>query len=351
MKSPSLRFLLVSGLLSSLSAQAAVVEITTEKSVGQGFIFPQDGKCLLATPRHVIDGVKSISLRTSTNEKFTPSLVKRFDIDLAMLSTPVPLWQCQRSTLEPAAPLATLLSVYDSGVLKTMVGDASLEQMKVQIITVEETESLQIRPSNPDDQLKQGQSGSILYIADVAVGMLIELYEGAGIVYRADALSKLMAGTASADGSAQNAPNQEKLAAADLQVGKRFSGKLATGETQEFSINLQANSPIEIQNIGMQNLLTYSFSILDATGVSVFSNNFYAKRAAAVAFTPKEDGLHTIKLAGAQYQGRFKIRLNQWALDSELTGASNVVSPGGAIQGKLATGTTSLHKMKLYENS
>ena len=339
-------------------SHASVVRVTTPQSVGQGFLYPIGEFCLMATPKHVVSGQASLEVLTATRETFQARLINTFDIDMAVAETGIPKWQCPINLLQPNSNLSTLLTVYDSGVLKTMIEDGSLKQTKVQIIGVENTEYLEIRPVNGEDKLKQGQSGSMLYVADLPAGILIELLDGNGLVYRSDALATLLTGNNGVQ--SENAASQVSSTSTSqlaiqtnnlINIGDHISQSLALQEPVEYKVKLEVNSPIVLQNANTRDAVRYNITITDPNSVSKSLARFESNRKNSVGYTPLQSGVHTIKLTSDRGSGSMNLKISQWALDSELTSQSNVITPGGVIKHKLAKDATARYKMKLFQNS
>lgn len=343
--------LLVVTLFLCIDASASVVKVETNNQVGQGFLIAIKGECTLLTPKHVVKGANTISVLTATRETFQAEIIELFEtVDFAKLSTNVPYWQCQNASLQTKTSLSTLLSVYDSGTVKTMVEDGSLKQITVQITRVDDTEFLEIIPVDSADNLKQGQSGSMLYVAGEPAGLLIELYEGKGLIYRVEAMEGLVFKNPSL--SEKDAP-KTSIAKDEsrIEISDHINTELTVNKSRTFTIQLEENSPVLFENIKTDKYVRFQVQVLDAANLPVYTFQLDSNRGAFVPFTPKSTAVYTIKLKGLKKEGKASIKVNQWTLNSDLKSPTNVVAVGNTVTNKLAPGAVSSHKVKLYKNS
>src|SRR5690606_34736975 len=187
----SLSLISLSALFSPSSYSSDVL-VSADFNVGQGFNYLVNGTCYVVTPKHVIGDASTANIMLPTRQYFTADLAHVFDVDMAILESNIPEAQCNRNTFLQVSDLKKILDVYQTGVLKRRLADGSVLQSKIVINTVDETEYLAIKPERADEPFKQGYSGSILFVAEQAAGVLLEVDDEGGVVYRADALTSML---------------------------------------------------------------------------------------------------------------------------------------------------------------
>lgn len=225
---------LISLLIIPSYLHASDAYIKTENSIGQGFLFERQNTCYLATPEHVVEGAINISFMTADRKSHKAVIFKIFDVDLAILKVD-DFKACIHKQPESKTRLSSLLKVYRDGILKSRLSDGSILQTKVTIKGIDKAEYLQILPRKKNDILKQGFSGSILYIADQPAGMLLEVDdENIGYVYRHDAISKKL--SSQFIQNADKSINDKKTKKAILQVGT-ITGDIAKDKSNEYSFS------------------------------------------------------------------------------------------------------------------
>ena len=333
--------LIICLLTASLFSQASDVLIKTPHATGQGFFFQKNNECYVVTPAHVIGPDSNAQLFTADRKRHTAIKHHVFDIDMALLqvtSSPSP---CKKSH-PPVNKLSTVLTVVKNGELRTKLDDSSTLRTPIDIIAIDETEFLQIKASDTNRPFKQGFSGSVLYIANSISGVLLEVDDGYGYVYRYDALEKLL--------NNYFGINNQKPVNTALQP-QHLAGTLNKGETTKFNIELHENSPIEIASKKFGAYIKYQLEIFDAEGERRFSDEIWTSDSYRKGFTPLTSGPHTVSLTGLSRHGKYDIDISQYSLDSTLRGAGNVFVPGETLQGKLAVNSIAEYRFEAQANS
>ena len=339
-----MRFILFIILICSFSIFAADVQVITDKAKGQGFLYEHNSKCYVVTPSHVIEDAKKITALTANRKSYNAKLVKNFDIDLALLELENAKRVCKRATFNQDTKLSSLLKIYEDAVLKSKLSDGSTLQVKVIIVGVDDAEYLQIKPKKTEDILKQGYSGSVLFIANQPSGILLEVDDGSGFVYRSDALNKRLN-----DYFQPNHKTQvnEKVTPT---INDNFRSSLSVGQQIDFKIQGEANSPIKFSQVPSDEQVKFNFEILNQKGKKLYKKSFWSHRDEKVAFTPKTSGVHTIRVTGTERYGSFGFNIEQLALNVELRGEGNVVEAGDTISNYLAKGTVAEYKLQVQKN-
>ena len=335
-------------ILSPIPLYASDAFIKTEKSIGQGFLIERQKTCYLVTPEHVVGDANNISFMTADRKSHKAEIIKIFDVDLAILEVDDHN-VCLHKQPEAKTRLISLLKIYRDGVLKSRLSDGSILQTKVTIKGIDQSEYLQILPRKKSDILKQGFSGSLLYIADQPAGMLLEVDdENVGYVYRQDAISKKLSSHFIQDDKSINIKQEKKKI---LRVGS-LKGDISQDKSIDYSFSWEENSPIIFNIQKAKKDYWYTFSILDAEGEQQFKGTTHrGSKNYKFAFTPTKSGVYTIRLVGTRDYGKFNIKVEQLTLDSQLRGAGNVVEVGDSLKGKIAVNSIAEFKYSGEENS
>lgn len=342
------------------------VNVLSGTSKGQGFYYEFNEICYVITPKHVLDDGQ-ISLITSSRDRYFATIEKIFKVDLALLKTNIPLHHCEGERFSQNRPLRSLLNIYEEGILKTKLEDGSTAQLKVDITGVDSSEYLQIRPSNQLVKLKQGYSGSVLYVANQPSGIILEVDKGYGYIYRSDALLKLIyayfnVGTKSLKASAggestlSSAITPDKAQAFEMQaqsvkVGGSIRATLAPESNVDYDINLTENSPIRMDKILGLDSATYELKILDEDEIQVFKSRISGRSKDSLVFTPQYTGRYILRFIGKSDHAEFGWTISPYAQDSKLRGEGNVLDVGGNFESVIARDAVVSYSIRLNENS
>ncbi|MDO6694194.1 hypothetical protein Q4574_12950 [Aliiglaciecola sp. 3_MG-2023] len=331
------------------STFASDVLISAGSSEGQGFLYEHEDICYVVTPFHVVKDSSEPSVLTAENISYRAELLTEFEtefeFDLALLSLIDKPNICHLSTFRKHEKLTQLLNILEEGILKTKLEDGSTQQVLVNIIGVENTTALGIRSALNSDTLKQGFSGSLLYIANLPAGILYEIEDDVGYVYRYDVVSSLLDDYFYPNGVPTDGNE-------GLVIGKTtLQSTFAKGQTKEYTFDGQANSAIELENLKTDKRVDYRLAILDENGIQKAGWDIGSGRHSRFAFTPLTTGSYTIRLTGTNYSGNYKIKLHQWSINSDLRGEANLLDKGDAINGRFAIGSIAEYRFRAQENS
>lgn len=351
----SLSLISLSALFSPSSYSSDVL-VSADFNVGQGFNYLVNGTCYVVTPKHVIGDASTANIMLPTRQYFTADLAHVFDVDMAILESNIPEAQCNRNTFLQVSDLKKLLDVYQTGVLKTRLADGSVLQSKIVINTLDETEYLAIKPERADEPFKQGYSGSILFVAEQAAGVLLEVDDEGGVVYRADALTSMLDkhfGIDDEPGTTETATTEE-TAADDSAVttNSHLTGRLAKDQIKDHEVKMQENSPVEFvvkRTEGSE--MKYAIQIMDRRENMLLDYEFFSTRNYNFAFTPPRSDTFIVRLRGLRDFGEFDIDMNDFAFDAELRGIGNSFELPATIKTPIANKAISEHKFNGEENS
>jgi hypothetical protein len=187
----ALTLLLVAG---RAGADQALVHAHGDRTrpIGQAFLTHRAGQCWAILPTHVVEEaagspafVREGGLLGEAGE--THDLGD--DLGLARVEGAI-----ARSCGAGIATISRAVSrrVRDSSValVRSVNADATLAQLPVAVVDDDGRATLRVRPVDPDEQIRKGQSGSLVVIDDAPVGMLLSVHAryGVGRVLRLDAM-------------------------------------------------------------------------------------------------------------------------------------------------------------------
>lgn len=168
--------------------------VSAEEEFGQGFFRTRGKECYFVTAGHVVEDATDIELTTSLRKNTEAIVLASYPSDIAILKVNPPEGEhCPESTWGDGKKLKSLLTVYKEGIIKTKLSDGSTVQTKVNIKSFDNFGYIRVTPVNPDEKFAKGFSGSPLYIAGQAAGMLLSVKKGVGKVFRQDALNNTLA--------------------------------------------------------------------------------------------------------------------------------------------------------------
>lgn len=180
----------------SASAEQALVRNhqNTALEVGQGYLTHYAGTCYLLLPAHVIEEAGETA--ALLGEGVSPLLGETAEV--SDLGDDVALAVVQGGLSGRCGYGATSISravartIRDNGLatVRSVNGDGSIAQLSVSLFDDDGERFLRIQPTHSDNQLRKGQSGSLLVVGDRPVGMLlsVDARYGVGKVIRMDAM-------------------------------------------------------------------------------------------------------------------------------------------------------------------
>lgn len=351
----SLSLISLSALFSPSSYSSDVL-VSADFNVGQGFNYLVNGTCYVVTPKHVMGDATTANIMLPTRQYFTADLAHVFDVDMAVLESNIPEAQCNRNTFLQVSDLKKLLEVYQTGVLKTRLADGSVLQSKIVINTVDETEYLAIKPERADEPFKQGYSGSILFVAEQAAGVLLEVDDEGGVVYRADALTGMLDehfGVNDEPEATETATTEETNADdSAVTTNSHLTGRLAKNQIKDHEVKMLENSPVEfVLKATEGNQMQFSILIMDRRENKLLDYKFYSTNDYNFAFTPPKSDTYIVRLLGVSSFGEFDIKLNDFAFDAELRGDGNSFQIPTTITPKVAKDSIAEYRFNGETNS
>ncbi|MCO6411377.1 MAG: hypothetical protein J5I92_01410 [Thiogranum sp.] len=162
-----------------------------ELEIGQAYLTHYAGQCLALLPKHVVDetGVPAFLREGDTPLLGEAAGVTDLGDDLAIAEVNGAITtDCgfSMSTISRAVDRR----IQDNGlaVIRSVNGDGTIAQLAVTIIDDDGRNLLRVQPTNADNPMRKGHSGSLLMIGKAPVGMLLSVHarSGVGTVLRLD---------------------------------------------------------------------------------------------------------------------------------------------------------------------
>jgi hypothetical protein len=177
-------------------AQQALVRTfqNTALEIGQAYLTHYGSRCIAVLPTHVAVEAGEVAaflreggdgiLGESSNFAHLGDDVSVADISGGIRS------DCGYSTLAVSRAVASRIKANALASVRSVNGDGSIAQIPVAIIDDDGARFLRIQPTTDRNQIRKGQSGSLLMAGDTPVGMLLSVDGrfGVGKVIRLDAM-------------------------------------------------------------------------------------------------------------------------------------------------------------------
>lgn len=188
--------LFVACMINQSIAHASDVLVTVEDTRGQGILQKRGSECLIVTPKHVVEDADSfdVLVQYSDRNEVSAEVVERFSEDVAVLRADNSTGSyCDNRPFQDAE-IANLLSNNQRGTLRKLGSDGSTGFVQVDIVGFDSYKTIRIKPSDSNTPIKQGFSGSRLYIDGQLVGMLtnVNAQSGMGLVMQSSFLNSVI---------------------------------------------------------------------------------------------------------------------------------------------------------------
>jgi hypothetical protein len=360
----SVFFLCVCTLFSASFACASDAYLKIDDNVfGQGIMRQRGRECLVITPAHVVEDAFKIEATTADRSSFAAEMLELFPGDIAVLrlagdNSPL----CRSASWSSKSSLAVLLETEKQGELRTMLADGSIRITDVDIVGYDKFRYINVRPSNKEDALAKGASGSPLYIAGQLAGMLLSVKNDIGNVIRQDALTNTLSlfFKETVPSTTKSQPQVNK-AAKENGAGKKsadeveFSGVIAKSAVNVHSLQLQENSPVRIHFLETGDPEKFTFEIWDSGRKVVLRNparHFKGTESVTLVFTPPASDMYSMYISGTEGEGKYRFKISSIASDAQLRGEERVLQLGGsAVSGIIANGARAEYRISLEKNS
>ena len=373
-------------------AAASDAFVSTDEQFGQGFFRSRETECFFITAGHVVEDAVDVTLTTSSRKNIDAVVLNIFPADIAILKIDSDDGKCPPSSWDDGKSLSSLLTVYKEGIVKTKLNDGSTLQTPVLIKKFNNYGYIQVVPKDADTAFAKGFSGSPLYIAGKAAGMLLSVKNGVGRVFRQDALNNTLAlffqsaqnSDPDIQSSEKNAPqgavneglkqkqpgdNIQAQAAeikatatktvnkSESELDKAFAsqqavkGEISKDQVITYKFQGRKNSPLLFRFMKKWNRDYYQTQILNSRKDVVKKSDWVGGSNYEWLFTPPEEGTYTLQLTGGSHHDAYEFSVHQYTTDADLTGPANVVKPGDTANGVIAPEAVATYKFQGRKNS
>ena len=177
-------------------AQQALVRSYENPSleIGQAYLAHYGPRCMAILPTHVAEEAGDIAAflregRDGLLGESTAFTDLGDDVSIADVAGGITA-SCGYSTVAVSRDVASRIRANALGSVRSINGDGTVAQLSVTIIDDDGRQLLRIQPTNDMNQLRKGQSGSLLMSGDTPIGMLLSVDArfGIGTVIRLDAM-------------------------------------------------------------------------------------------------------------------------------------------------------------------
>lgn len=160
--------------------------------IGQAYLAHYADRCLAILPTHVAGEAGDIAafLREGSDSLLGESVAVADlgdDVSIADVSGGITS-SCGYSTMAVSRAVSSRIRANALASVRSVNGDGSIAQLSVTIIDDDGERFLRVQPTNDINQLRKGQSGSLLMSGDTPIGMLLSVNArfGVGKVIRLD---------------------------------------------------------------------------------------------------------------------------------------------------------------------
>lgn len=160
--------------------------------IGQGYLSHYGDRCLAILPTHVAKEAGDIAafLREGSASLLGESVAISDlgdDVSVADVAGGITS-DCGYSTMAVSRAVASRIRANAVASIRSVNGDGSIAQLSVTIVDDDGERFLRVQPTNDLNQLRKGQSGSLLMSGDTPIGMLLSVNArfGVGKVIRLD---------------------------------------------------------------------------------------------------------------------------------------------------------------------
>jgi len=191
------RWIVLLGLLlisADVGAQQALVRnyANAQLEIGQGYLTHYDGICYLLLPTHV--AAESGAAAGLLGEGVPPLLGETtaysdLDDDVSIATVAGNLTgDCGYSATSISRAVDRYVTSSGVATIRSVNGDGTIAQLSVTLLDDDGSLFLRVQPTNSSNQLRKGNSGSLLMAGDTPIGMLqsIDARNGIGKVIRLD---------------------------------------------------------------------------------------------------------------------------------------------------------------------
>jgi hypothetical protein len=176
-------------------AQQALVQVYGRpgQEVGQAYLTHYDGHCYAILPGHVVEEAGVPALMREGPARLLGESVRSHDLgdDLSIAEVSGAIENdCGYSAASLSRSVTQRLRASGIATIRSVNGDGTIAQIPVALMDDDGELFLRVQPTNEINQIRKGQSGSLLMAGDTPVGMLLSVDArfGVGKVMRLDGI-------------------------------------------------------------------------------------------------------------------------------------------------------------------
>ncbi|WP_448213510.1 hypothetical protein [Colwellia sp. MEBiC06753] len=341
----------------SLDVLASDVFIETDMEFGRGMLRQVGNECLVYTPKHVIADTQDIYVSSRFKKDIQASLLTTYPQDLAVLLLPQSeIEVCNESTWKDGGTrVAAILNSAKNAKLSFRKKNGGLTEYDLQIVQKDIHTYFYVKLSDSNKAIKQGMSGSTVYLGGYAIGMLISVADGVGKVLRLDDITNISQSVVSNYESELEKIERQSGVASTREKSKpsktihavlnnqhtNFKGNIADGDVKKFKILATGNTAYKLTNIPQsgKNTINVDFYSPGESKKLYSSKRIRVDRNESFGFGTTFAGEHTLYVYGIKGVGSFNLKLEEIATTDELVGEANFLSSGDHVKGSISKGT------------
>ncbi|KGJ90257.1 hypothetical protein [Thalassotalea sp. ND16A] len=347
--------------ITCFSVFSSDVFIETDMEFGRGMLRQVGSTCLVYTPKHVIEDSESIYISGRFKRDIAVSLLTQYPQDLAVLSVPSSDTElCRESTWRDGARVSAILNSLTNAKLSFRKKNGGLTEYDLIIVEKEIHTYFHIKLSSSKKTIKQGMSGSTVYVGDYPIGILVSVKDGVGKVLRLDDITNISQSVVSTFETEaekisresglvtrKTTPTTQAVAPSSTdQKEQIFQGEIAEGTVKVFNILSKGNTAYKLTNLKQSNSVLLSFEFLSPGEQWLYrSGNFTSDKKKEFGFGTQEVGEHILKISGNRGVGSFSLKLEEVATPEELTGEANIIGHNDIAKGFISSGTVAYYRI------
>jgi len=289
-------------------AHAADVLVMNGETRGQGVLRKRGNECLVITPAHVISDTEfsEITLTLPDRQIVTATLLEVFAEDLAVLRPASGVINRCKDKLFKETKVNALLNSFSTGTLRRLetTGDTAL--FKVLIEGFDQYKSIRVSPKSANQPIKQGYSGSLLYVNRQLVGMLqnVDAKTGQGFVIQAAAMDAILdpffASLVSGNQLQTQLDEQSRFLLPTVSEDAGLNNLTITDGDYDFKIAVETQRDVIESDTDFLVRYSTSVDVLDTARLSLLSKKLSATGNSFVSVEKAEDNAKALMIE--QYQ-------------------------------------------------
>ncbi len=341
---------------------ASDVFIETDMEFGRGILRKVGSTCLVYTPRHVIEDTDDIYVSGRFKRDIEVSLLTQYPQDLAVLMIPANAVDiCQESSWRDGGDrVSAIINSSKKATLSFRKKNGGMTEYDLDIVQKEIHSYFYVKLSDSKKSIKQGMSGSTVYVSNYPIGMLVSVNDGIGKILRIDEitnisqsvvskyeseLEKVVRNSEMVTPSIKNS-NTNSILLNSTSVIQEFKGQIAKGAENEFKILAAGNTAYRLTNVEQKENVSLKLEFLNPGEKKLFGTpSFSTNKKRVFGFGTVDSGEHIVKITGKRGAGTYHLILEVVATPEALVGDTNFLENGDSAKGFISAGTVAYYKI------